>query len=267
MEHSATQIIERGSMPERMGFSKSQLGGHRARSIMSKELALLFSAFPEDAPPAAYREAVVNLNVLGKRTASNRKYSYECLKDFYALDPSVPLFRGLRRIWKNASDGHALLAFQAAYARDSIVRQTASLVLSKKPGMSHSRAEMELTIREQTGSKYSDTMVCSLAKNLNSSWTQAGYLAGRGIKKRIEPDIQQHHVAFALFIAHLDGWRGLSMFDTPWLRLLDRPKDELLRLAEGASRSGIIRMMASGGVIEIRFPGWLTIEEEALLYG
>ena len=57
------------------------------------------------------------------------------------------------------------------------------------------------------------------------------------------------------------------MFDTPWLKLLDRPKEELLRLTEGASRSGILRLMVSGGVVELRFPGWLTIEEEALLNG
>lgn len=245
----------------------SQLGGHRARSMMSTELELLFKAVPEDAAPEVYRDVILNLNVLGKSTASNRSYSYSCLKDFYALDPCIPLFRGLRRIWKNAADGHALLAFQAAYARDSIVRQTASLVLEKESGMKHSRAEMEEAIREQTGTKYSEIMVCSVAKNLNSSWTQAGYLEGRGYKKRIRPDVRQFHVAFALFIAHLDGWRGVSMFDTPWLKLLDRPKDELLRLAEGASRSGIIRLMVSGEVVEVRFPGWLTLEEEALLNG
>lgn len=267
MVYSATHKIERGSMPEKMGFSRSQLGGHRARSMMSAELELLFSAVPENAAPEVYREAILSLNVLEKSTASNRKYSYSCLRDFYALDPCIPLFKGLRRMWKNSVDGHALLAFQVAYARDSIVRQTAPSVLGKEPGQPHSRVEMETAIREHTGTKYSDIMVGSVARNLNSSWTQAGYLVGKATKRRIRPDVKQYHVAFALFIAHLDGWRGASMFDTLWLKLLDQPKDELFQLAEGASRSGIIRLMVSGGVVEVRFPGWLTVEEEALLNG
>ena len=260
-------MIERGSMPVRMGFSRSQLGGHRARSMMSAELSLLFNTVPKDAASEAYSDAILSLNVLGKGTTSNRGYSYSCLRDFYALDPRVPLFRGLRRLWKNAVNGHALLAFQAAYARDSIVRQTASIVLGRETGMPHIRAEMEAAIREHTGGQYSDNTVCSVARNVNSSWTQAGYLEGRVNKKRSRPDIGQYHVSLALFIAHLDGWRGESMFDTPWLKLLDRPKEELLRLTEGASRSGILRLMVSGGVVELRFPGWLTIEEEALLNG
>ncbi|MEI6388305.1 MAG: hypothetical protein WCQ50_16915 [Spirochaetota bacterium] len=260
-------MIERGSMPEDFGFSRFRLGGHRARSIMSAELRLLFAAVPEAADAEEYGNAIINLNVLGKDTASNRGYSHSCLKDFYALDPRVPLFRGLRRVWQYSSTGHSLLAFQTAFARDSIVRQTSPLVLGRGAGMPHLREEMEAAIREQTGGEYSDIMICSVAKNLNSSWTQAGYLEGKARKRRIMPDIQQQHVAFALFVAYLDGWRGQSMFSTNWLKLLGLPEDELLRLAEGASRSGILRMMSSGGVIEFRFPGWLTSEEEARLNG
>lgn len=260
-------MIQAGSLPERMGFRTTKLGGHRARSMMSAELALLLEAVPPEAPAERYAEAVVDDNVLGKSTASNRRYSLECLRNLYALDPDVPLFRALRRLWLSESSNRPLLAFQCAYARETLVRATASVVLEKRLGATHERSEMEEAIRLRVGEEYSEIMVCSLAKNINSSWTQAGFLEGRARKRRSMPSPGVANVAYALFVAYADGYRGESALDSPWVKLLPLSREETLDLAEAASRNGMLRLMRSGGVVEFRFPGYLSPEEEELFRG
>jgi hypothetical protein len=39
----------------------------------------------------------------------------------------------------------------------------------------------------------------------------------------------------------------------------------VLLLAAAASRQGILHMLQAGDVVEVRFPGWLTPEEEAVI--
>ncbi len=128
-------MIQAGSLPERMGFKTTKFGGHRARSMMSAELALLFQAVPLESPAERYTEAILDDNVLGKSTASNRRYSLQCIRDLYSLDPDVPLLRILHRLWRSESCNRPLLTFQCAYAREMLLRSTAGLIIGKRLGL------------------------------------------------------------------------------------------------------------------------------------
>jgi hypothetical protein len=66
---------------------------------MLQELEALLAAVPDAAPAKAYRAAIVQENVLGKRTFSTRKETVPRLTALHGLDPIKPLFRVVRRLW------------------------------------------------------------------------------------------------------------------------------------------------------------------------
>ena len=82
-----------------MGFRVAGSGPHSSKTLMLQELEALLAAIPPDAPAKAYRAAIVDENVLGKRTLSTRKETATRLTALHGLDPSKPLFRVLRRLW------------------------------------------------------------------------------------------------------------------------------------------------------------------------
>jgi hypothetical protein len=82
-----------------LGFRVAESGPHTSKTLMLQELETLLAAIPADAPAKAYRAAIVEENVLGKRTLSTRKETASRLTALHGLDPSKPLFRVLRRLW------------------------------------------------------------------------------------------------------------------------------------------------------------------------
>src|SRR5262249_2025324 len=106
----------------------------------------------------------------------------------------------------------------------------------------------------------------STARNLASSWSQAGYLKGRAKKIRTQPHITPGVVAFALLIGYLCGLRGSLLFDCIWMRLLDRTINTVMDLTMEASKQGWLRFKAAGSIIEISFPGLLTAVGEKTVY-
>ena len=56
-----------------LGFRVADSGPHTSKTLMLQELETLLAVVPAEAPAKAYRAAVVEENVLGKRTLSTRK--------------------------------------------------------------------------------------------------------------------------------------------------------------------------------------------------
>ena len=81
------------------GLRLADSGLHTSKTLMLQELEGLLAAVPEGAPAKAYRVAIVEENVLGKRTFSARKETVPRLTALHGLDPNKPLFRMVRRLW------------------------------------------------------------------------------------------------------------------------------------------------------------------------
>src|SRR6185437_5749351 len=80
------------------GFREDSAGVHDSRTIMLAELRALLAACPPSAGLAEYRAAGIGENVVGKATATTRHNTLRRLRQLYALDPTVPLFRALREL-------------------------------------------------------------------------------------------------------------------------------------------------------------------------
>ena len=239
---------------ERAGFRFGARGTQSSRSIMLRELGELLGALPPDASRADYTVAIVDENILGKPTHATRQVTRQRLVELYALDPAVPLFRVLRRLWafdRRDPHGHALLALLSALARDPLLRLTAMPVLALAPGEALARAEFRAAIRACTGSRFNDAVLDKVAGNAASSWTQSGHLEGRMRRVRRTVAPTPTAVAMALWLGEAEGLAGLPLIDSRWAAVLDLPGGTLLPHAMEARRLGLIHLSAAGNVVEV----------------
>src|SRR5262249_32608166 len=86
-------------------FRTGACGAHTSRTIMLAELRDLLDACPAGATRDEYRQAILAENVLRKKTLSTRRGTAQRLRELYALDPEVPLFRLLRFFWDRDPGG------------------------------------------------------------------------------------------------------------------------------------------------------------------
>jgi hypothetical protein len=233
---------------------------------MYRELTLLLDGVPREAPASRYREAIVEENLLGKVTRSTRIRTAEHLTALYALDPSLALFRLLRHFWGSDQAGKPMLAFLAASGRDILLRDRTDYVLAVPRGQGVDAAGIAQSLSDRYPSRFKPTTLHSTARNLASSWAQAGYLTGKVAKRRGQPVVTPQVATYALALGYLTGLRGRLLLGSVWARLLDRTSSEVMELAAEASKQGWLRLKAAGAVVEITFPGLLTTAEERLAH-
>ncbi|MCD6306398.1 MAG: hypothetical protein J7M32_08935 [Deltaproteobacteria bacterium] len=249
------------------GFRFGDIGTHTSRTIMLKELLLLF----EDQDPNASREdyvsAIVEHNCLGKRTVSTRKLTCQRLSELYGLDPSILLFRVLRSLWQIDENGRSLLAFLTALARDPLLRVTSIPILQMRPGEELVRQKMTEALSKSVENRFNENTLDKVVRNTSSSWTQSGHLTGRGRKYRQKVNPTPIVTAYALLMGYILGARGGGLFNTLWARVLDTPAEELVSLATDAKRLGFLDLSQAGGVVEVSFTRILTEDERQLIHG
>lgn len=246
----------------RFGYKFGKNGPHSSRTMMLSELELLLSAVQDSAAPSEYRKAIVQDNLLGKPSLKARELTYRHLADLYGLNPGLAVFRAFRRLWALDAVSHPLLALMVSLVRDPLLRASEDFILAKHPGELVRREEVEELLASDDPTRFSPASLKSFAQNINGSWTAAGYLQGRAKKIRSLPTVTHVHVAFALFLGHLEGLSGQTLFTSHWMALLPGATDKLELLATSAANRGLLVFMNAGGVKETRFPGWLNADEE-----
>jgi hypothetical protein len=233
------------------GFRFGDRGTQSSRTIMLSELTELLAAVPDGSTKEDYVQAIIEENVLGKQTASNRRLTAQRLSELYGLDPGIPIFRILRRLWETDSDGRPLLALLCALARDPLLRSTASAVLPMQPGQELLRSAMTDAITSVTGGRMNPSITDKVARNAGSSWTQSGHLEGRVRKMRRLVKPTPPVVAFSFWLGSIQGFAGEDLLKTAWAGTLDTGPSDLLDLALRAKQFGLIHVLVGGGVTEI----------------
>jgi len=234
-----------------LGFRVADSGPHTSKTLMLQELEALLAAVPADAPAKAYRAAIMEDNILGKRTLSTRKETASRLTGLHGLDPAKPLFRVLRRLWSLDPTAHPQLALLNGLARDPLLMATTAQVLGMSQGQVLQRSEMVAAVQGFSHDRLSPKVLDAVARNAASSWTQSGHLKGK-VKKLRQP-INPHPaaLALALWLGYAIGRRGKALLNTPWASALDSPSSGLMELAEQAKRLGLLKLSHGAGVVSI----------------
>jgi hypothetical protein len=218
---------------------------------MFDDLAAVLAATPPEAHRSDYVRAITEGNCLGKPTASTRRLSSQRLTELYALDPSVAIFRVLRRLWDMDPDGRRLLAILCALARDPLLAATAGPVISLSPGDEFLREPAKQAVRQVVGERLNDAILEKVVRNAASSWTQTGHMEGRTFKKRRLVRATAPCAGFALYLSHLAGFRGSEIFSSGWFVVLDCPPPTAQELAIEAKRIGLIDLRMAGSVVDL----------------
>ncbi len=256
------QKLSRDELRSKLGFRFGTNGPHAARTMMLEDLRILFAALPAGATKAEYADEVLNGNVLGKPTKKARELAFRHMTALYGLDPSIAVFRALRRLWPIDAAGQPLLALSVALARDPLLRATQTFILGKVPGVVVPREELEQLLSNTHRDRFSAASLKSFAQNVNGTWTAAGFLSGKARKTRALPVVTPTNIAMCLFLGYLEGASGQRLFSSPWMAILPASPGELETLVNSASHRGLLVFLNAGGVKEVRFPDYLTAEEE-----
>ena len=152
--------------------------------MMLQELGAVLANVPQNSDASAYRDAILQRNVLGKTTDSTRQKSLRHLRELYALDEAIPIFGLLRKLHAIDAASVSLLAVQVAWARDPLFRATTPPVMDASEGERVETARLAQALEATFPSQYSELNRNKIARNAASSWTQSGHLAGRAKKTR-----------------------------------------------------------------------------------
>ncbi len=255
------------TLPAELGFRSGVCGTHTRRTMMLSELASLLEVSSPTASLKDYRTAIVEQNVLSKKTASNRSYTAQYLGKLYCLDDRMSLFRKLRFFWELDEEGRPLLACLCANARDPLHRITAPHVLATRIGETVASVELDELVEAFAPGHFSATTRKGIAQRTLSSWTQSGHLEGRRVRKRRHPVVTPANTAYALLLGYLAGFRGPMLFNTFWTGLLDASTEELHAMTAEASRREWLDYRRMGTVVEVSFTGLLTQREKEAVNG
>jgi hypothetical protein len=237
------------------GFRFGPKGTHTSRTIMFAELNALLAATNQTADRSDYNEAIVESNCLRKRTGATRRLTAQRLAELYGLDPSVPIFRVLRKLWHIDQAARPLLALQCAIARDPLLAATAQPILSLPEGSEFLREPMKAALLDLVGERLNPEILNKVVRNAASSWTQSGHLEGRALKKRRRVRPTPTNVAFSLFLGRCAGFRGSELFASGWMLLLDCSPPSARELSLEAKRQGLINLRIAADVIELNLHG------------
>lgn len=235
------------------GFRFGHIGTHTSRTIMLDELTATFAAVPLASRPPAYGAAIVEENCLGKQTVSTRRLTLQRLRELYAFDPAVPIFRIMRRLWDLDEQSRRLVALLVSLARDPLLLASAEVVVGMPHGSEFQRTPMRDALAKAVGERLNESTLNKLVRNVASSWSQSGHLEGRTFKFRRIVRPTPAAVAFALYLAHAAGLAVKESFTSGWLRVLDCTESSTLELATAAKRLGIVDLNMAGNVIDLNF--------------
>ncbi len=249
-----------------LGFSKAGIGGHSARSMMFLEMRMLVHAMPLVVSLNDFVKAIVEENVLEKPTLSSRKKSLRHLIDFYGLDPSKALFRVFWDLAHADLDSLPQLCLICAYARDPQLRHSFELIRSLRLGEILERSDMEQHLENGFPSRYSLKTKASMARNVNTTWTFGGHLAGKVKKTRRLPETRPISAAYAMFVGYLTGLRGERLLDSTFAALVSPNRSQLQTALALASARGLLSIKQAAGIVEFDFSNLLTSAEQEFLH-
>lgn len=246
----------------RYGFSTQAGSVHTKRTMMLGELEHLLNHVGHvQTSHDAYVHAIVKDNCLRKRSAATRKYTADYLTDLYMLDFSYPLYRSLHYLWFRDEMSRPVMALICAYVRNGLVRDSAKYILNLSLYAHPVKTDLENFIDSIYPGRFGVNMIQSLVRNLLSTWTQSGHLKGKSNKVRKKPEFGAGAIVYALLLGYLLGLRGISLFESDYIKLLDTSMERLMELAEEASRRGWFVFKRVANVIEVLFPKLLTPAE------
>lgn len=200
-----------------------------------------------------YFEAMKN-NVFGKKSEDGIKKTSNFLAQLYGFEISNMKFRAFKYYWTDG-DIHekALITFLYAINNDYLLRESINVLSSTSIGSAVPVEKFMDNIEQFHPTKYSAITLRSIAKNIASSWKQAGFIIGKVSNIRTNPHVTYKVVAFAILLSYLSGERGDFLIKSPTVKALCLSESKLREFVIEASKRDFLQYQFAGSVTTISF--------------
>jgi hypothetical protein len=217
---------------------------------MFKELEKVMNYAIED---GNYLESL-GANVINKKTSSGIEKTTGYLKRLYSFDPNNNSFKAFKYFWLNADEkDKPILSLLFAITNDYLLSESIDVVLKTNIGEKASIENFEKNIELHHPNKYTQNTRKSIAQNIASSWKQAGFISGKVKNIRSLPDISYNTLAFAFYLAFLNGLRGDFILTSKWVKALSLNEAQIRELAIEANKRDLLHYQFGGSVTTISF--------------
>ncbi len=227
---------------------------HTSRTIMVDNLqAVLTYTTNGILNSEELKKAVVDDNLLGKKTERTRLRSWRYLNSTYRLDDPDLAVSGFLKLWEQFPEAQNQLALLRAFPGDPLLQLSAGWMGTLPIGQNVGWPELAEFLKKE-GVKYSEKTMGSIARNLLSSWAQVGWLSGKVAKKRLQVTWHPAAITSLLFQEYRQGARGLGLYESKTAKALGLAPEQLDTLASEAGRLGMLNYHRLDDVLEITFP-------------
>jgi hypothetical protein len=228
---------------------------HTSRTIMFAELEKVM-AYSIDGDN--FLESLGH-NVTGKKSNSGVEKTANYLKRLYSFDIQFPSFLAFKYFWKiTEPNERPLIAFVYAVYQDDLLAESIQVLQGVKLGEKVTVELFEEVIEKYHPNQYSANTRKSTAKNIASSWKQAGFIHGKFKNLRIQPEISYKVACFAFLLAYLKGERGDFIWNSIGVSSLCLYESKLRDLAIECAKKDLMQYQYAGSVTAISFTNLLN---------
>ena len=200
-----------------------------------------------------YIESMQN-NVFGKKSQDGIKKTGSFLTQLYGFDVSSHYFKAFKHFWLECDlEEKALISFVFALKNDYLLQQSISVVANRISGDKVSIELFTENLEKYHPNRFSQNTISSVAKNIASSWKQAGFIIGKVSNIRTIPQVTYKVVAFALLLSYLSGERGDFLIQSPTVKALCLSESKLREFVIEASKRDYLQYQYAGNITTISF--------------
>ena len=212
-----------------------------------------------------YFEAMKN-NVFGKKSEDGINKTSKFLVQLYGFDISTQIFRVFKYYWSECDvNEKALITFIFAINNDYLLRESINVLSITSNGSTVPVEKFMENIVQFHPNRYTTITLRSIAKNIASSWKQAGFIKGKVSHIRTNPQVTYKVVAFAILLSYLSGERGDFLIQSPTVKALCLSESKLREFVIEASKRDYLQYQYAGNVTVITFDNFINkIEIDAI---
>ncbi len=233
-----------------MTYFDNPITVHTARTLMFAELSKVMDH-------AIHDNRYINLlkeNIASKKTKSNQKRTTSALVSLYRFDEGFPPFFCFKHFWQIADEiDRPIISLLFAIGNDYLLSESISVIVSTAVGEKVSKLRLEENIEAHHPRKFTNNTRSSAARNITSSWKQAGYITGKVKNIRTQPNHCYHSVAFAFLMAYFNGDKGDFILSSKWAQALAINESQVRELATEAAKRDLLQYQYAGSVTTISF--------------
>lgn len=198
-------------------------------------------------------------NVINKSTKSGITKTSQYLKRIYEFDAKSPSFKCFKHFWGEVNErDKPLLALIYAIGKDYLLKESIPVISDTEIGKKVTVESIESYLENLYPQKYSANTRRSMARNIASSWKQAGFITGKVKNIRTQPEINYLVLTFALIMAYLNDLRGDFILSSDWVKALTLDERTVRSLAIEAAKRDLLQYQYAGNITSITFKNLLN---------